>query len=405
MNVFVIPSWYPSPDYLLNGIFVKEQTIGLCTTNPSINAGVSLWGQKDNQHLLWASNPVKSILKLATANATSMVTEILPNLKEYTKPTFTWTRKINKGNIKNVIKANYYNLKAFEAQFGPADIIHAHVGYPAGYIAMEISRVTGIPYIITEHMGPFPSYLTTNRKGSIRSFYMQPYLHAAANIAVSPSHAAALRKHQIPRVQVLSNFTDEITFKPNAPEIQPAVFTFFTLSRITPLKGIDLLLHAIRELRKRTGPVKFRIGGSGSHTKVYKQLAETLGIAGDVEWLGELTREQALKEFQNCQAFILPSLYESMGVVYIEALACGKPIIATKCGGPESIVTSFNGLLVEKNNPEALAAAMLNMMKNYKSYDSHIIRQDFMDRFSSRAVLPQLLQIYQKVIDNYTYKP
>ncbi|MBF9251764.1 glycosyltransferase family 4 protein [Pontibacter sp. 172403-2] len=165
------------------------------------------------------------------------------------------------------------------------------------------------------------------------------------------------------------------------------------------------MLHAINKFRQRAGSVKFRIGGSGPHSKAYQQLAKTLDIASDVEWLGELTREQAVKEFQHCQAFILPSLYESMGIVYIEALACGKPIIATKCGGPESIVTPFNGLLVEKNNPDALAAAMLNMIKNYKSYDSNIIRQDFLNRFSSKAVLPQLLQCYQDVIENHIYKP
>ena len=68
-----------------------------------------------------------------------------------------------------------------------------------------------------------------------------------------------------------------------------------------------------------------------------------------VRLLGALSREQARDELRGCDCFVLPSRHESFGVVLAEATACGRPVISTRCGGPESIVTKENGILVEKN--------------------------------------------------------
>ncbi len=164
------------------------------------------------------------------------------------------------------------------------------------------------------------------------------------------------------------------------------------------LKAIDIFAEHIPE-------TKFLVNIAGDGDKVtYAAIAKELGIEDKVVWLGKITRQEALEQHQRNDVFILPSLIENLPVVLLEAIACGKPIIATKCGGPESIVTSQNGLLVEKNDPEGLAQAMLYMMNNYDKYDRHVIRQDFLDRFSSQAVLPQLVQLYQDSIHKHKAK-
>ena len=400
MNVFVIPSWYPSEDYPIDGIFIQEQLHGLCTTAPFINAGVSLWGQKSDQHLLWLKDHVKNIRKIISADHSPSQKSILPNLIQYNTPTFTWTRKVYRGNLEGIIKANRANLKTFEKDFGPVDIIHAHVGYPAGFIAMNLAQERDLPYVLTEHMGPFPSYYDSDKLGRLKPFYMQAYMRADANVAVSPSLASVMKGMGIPKVKVIPNFIDEHFFQPGSSPLRKRdTFTFFTLSSITPAKGIDQLLHAIKKLGIATD-VKFKIGGDGFHSQEFKRLAEQLGIAAHIEWLGPLSRKEALAAFQQCDAFVLPSLHESMGVVYIEALACGKPVIATKCGGPETIVRDYNGLLIEKNDITALADALQHMIDNAHKYNADAIRQDFLNRFSSRAVVPQLIDLYNETIKN-----
>lgn len=406
MNVFVIPSWYPTTDYPVNGIFIKEQTYALCQGNKGINVGISLWGQKNKKLLLWSKAPIQTIHKLATADRTSTKNQVLPNLVEYTNPTFTWTRKIASGNFDHVVKANLRNLQSFEAAFGPVDIIHAHVGYPAGRIALEINTKLGIPFVLTEHMIPFPSLYDSDRNGLLTPFYRASYLGASANIAVSDSLAKTMRGIGLPHVRVLPNFVDEDLFHPAITHRLPVdSFTFFTLAEMIPRKGIDLLLNAIKELIDSVKGIKFRIGGEGSYLEAYKKLAIELGVDSHVDWLGHLTRKEAAAEHRNADAFVLPSRNESMGVVYIEALASGKPVIATKCGGPETIVTTFNGLLVDKDSVKQLVKALQQMAETAHTYNPYQIREDFLIRFSKRAVIPQITDLYEEILTSKSFTP
>lgn len=104
--------------------------------------------------------------------------------------------------------------------------------------------------------------------------------------------------------------------------------------------------------------------------------------------------------FQQCDAFVfvLTSHHETFGVVYAEALACGKPIIATRCGGPESIVTSENGVLVNVGDITAIRDALLKVIRDREQYHPEVIRTDFLARFSRPAVSSQLKQLYESLL-------
>ena len=95
--------------------------------------------------------------------------------------------------------------------------------------------------------------------------------------------------------------------------------------------------------------------------------------------------------------FVLPSHHETFGVVVIEALALGKPVIATRCGGPESIIESGDGLLVPTNNIEALAQAMAEISSHMDQYDPVDIRERCRIRFGEEAIVSRLIEVYQDV--------
>lgn len=408
MNVFIIPSWYPSKDNPLNGIFIQEQTYDLCNNVPTLNIGVSLWGQKDNQTLLWVKDHVWNLPKIISASLVSSKNVVIPNLTIYNSPTYTWSRKVFKGNINGIIHANASNLQQFKSEYGQVDLIHAHVGYPAGRVALGLSRLFDIPYIITEHMIPFPSCYDADKHGNLTSYYKEPYMHSSANIAVGESLSLTMSSIGLPNVKTIPNFIDENFFIPpseNSSSANFPKFTFFTLSEIIPRKGIDILLRAIKILSHQGANINIRIGGTGPNIEEYKAMAKMFAIEDYIKWLGPLTRESARNEYQQANAFVLSSHDESMGIVYIEALACGKPVIATRCGGPETIVNDVNGILVEKKNPQELANAMMVMIKNHHQYDSYAIRKDFLNRFSKKAVIPKLIDLYQEVISQHKSTP
>jgi glycosyltransferase involved in cell wall biosynthesis len=175
-------------------------------------------------------------------------------------------------------------------------------------------------------------------------------------------------------------------------------FVFFSLCHLVAEKGVDDLLKAARLAMAELPAMRLVIGGDGPMRENLKALAEHLNIADRVTWLGQVDPAAAPSFYRSCDAFILPSRGETFGVVYVEALACGKPVIATRCGGPEAIVHEGNGLLVPIGDVRAIASAMVNMARSRDRYNADDIRNDFMKRFSRPAVVGQLLTLYRSVL-------
>lgn len=320
----------------------------------------------------------------------------MPNYYEWETPVFTWTEKLLNGNLRGIQRANEKNLQEFTRFGGKVDIIHAQVCHKAGLIARWLSKKYKIPYVITEQMSPFP-FPQILKNGRLSSRYAQAYQAASTNIAISPDLRDKMKKLGIPRVEVVPNLTDELFFLP-ASKNQDGSFTFFTLCDMREQKDLPTLFKAIARLLEKNPSVRFRIGGGGEMFVTWKNLADNMGLSPFVTWLGPLDRQQAQLEFRQAHAFVLPSIQETLGVVFLEAIACGIPVIGTRCGGPESIINDENGILVEVGNPIALCDAMEALIDNYLIYDAGEIRTSFLERFSITPVCNQLEGIYKNVI-------
>ncbi len=398
MNVFFVPSWYPSKNDPLIGQFFKDQAIGLTKTFPNLNIGVSIWGQNDERLLLWSREPFNSLGKVIKQNSIyKFQNSIYQNLTEYLTPAFTWSWEFLKGNTIRILKANAANLNSYVKQYGKVDLIHAHVAFPGGYIAEKLALEFKLPYIITEQMSPFPFYLFLDKQNLLQDRLITAYKNAKYNIAITDGLADEMQKYEIPRIRVIPNMIDQEHFKIQSGSQKNKHFTFFSLGRIVYQKGFDILLKAIaRVLEKRN--VILRIGGDGEQKPNYLKISETLGINEHVSWLGSLNRDQALKEFQNCDAFVLASRHESMGIVFAEAMACGKPVICTRCGGPEFIFDHDAGFLVNPENEPELVEAMIKMIDNSGNFNPAVIRNSFEKKFSVPKVADQIMEVYKDVL-------
>ena len=158
------------------------------------------------------------------------------------------------------------------------------------------------------------------------------------------------------------------------------------------------MLQAFQLLVRENSRVYLKIGGEGTQQGKYKALASELGIAERVEWLGLLNRQATVEHYQTCNAFALPSLHENLPLVLLEAMACGKPLISTYCGGPESIITPETGLLVEPGSAEALMKALQQLYNNYNNYDTEAIRESFCKRYSRPVVCQQIMNVYRNAV-------
>ena len=98
-------------------------------------------------------------------------------------------------------------------------------------------------------------------------------------------------------------------------------------------------------------------------------------------------------------AFVLASRIETFGVVFIEALAQGLPVVATRCGGPESIVTPANGLLIDTENQQALTEALIALHDNHRQYSPQALREACLNEFGEHSVVSQLTETYRAAIN------
>ncbi len=392
MNIFIIPSWYPSMQEPYTGIFFQEQAVIYSKQQTEDNVGIGHWGPNDHRLHLDRASGMASFAKAWKARGITPARHSwTQNCHEYFTPSLIWTRRVLNGNIQGLVKATLKNLHWFEHECGKVDIIHAHVAYPAGQVAMRLSRLLGIPFVISEHMGPFP-FPSFIQYGHIDRRLMNP-LHAANKVlSVSSFLQEQLRMHGVDS-EVARNYID--TEHLGLGEIPAERYTFLHVGRLEPEKNQALLLHAAALVQ---GDFKLRIGGTGSLRAKLEQLVRQLGLSDKVELLGTLTREDVSSEMQSADAFVLSSDYENFPVTLLEALSSGLPVIATKCGGPEEIISNSNGILVEVEDAAGLAAAMQCMLRKEVPFEKQAIRDDFRQQFGAEKATNRLRGIYLEVL-------
>jgi glycosyltransferase involved in cell wall biosynthesis len=197
---------------------------------------------------------------------------------------------------------------------------------------------------------------------------------------------------------VNSAFTAADIRVPDAEEDR-AEFRFLSIGALLPWKNHADLLRAFAIAFKDRGDVRLRIGGKGPLRQRLEHLSRELEIQDQVAFLGELSREKVLEEIRECDAFVLPSNFETFSVVLIESLAMGKPVVATDCGGPREIVNDDNGLLVPVGDVDLLAEAMQSMIEQRHLYPPISLRQACIAEYGEQAIIPRHLAVYESVLE------
>lgn len=394
MNIFVIPTWYPTPENPLSGIFTKEQCAAYASAHPKSNVIVAKW---DNGHSYLAITRPFKLFKafIRYLFAKQEDKPLTSNFSEYYTPSLFWSHKLPFGDntsfLYQCIRKSFLRAKN---TFRSISLIHAHVSYPAGYIAYKLSQEFNIPYILTEHMGPFPFPNLLEGERPIKPI-CTAFDNAARTIAVSHSLCNTIRTFHLPCSDVIPNIIDGSLFFPSSEKYDK--FTFFTLCLMSDQKGIDTLLYAISNLDEALRQkIDFLIGGDGPMLKTYMDLSRRLNLP-NVRWIGHIERENVPVYFQKSHAFVLPSKYETFGIVYAEAIASGIPVIATKCGGPEEIVEPANGRLISIDNRLELYEAIVDTYTHYGRFDPLDIRKGFELKYSKQTFIDKITTLYGEV--------
>lgn len=394
LHVIVIPSWYPSSSSPEAGAFVSEQVRALAREGLRIT--LSLWGQGETElslrrpGLLW-----RRLGQQMRSGASARWQE--DGVDHLLTRRLTWSPRVPWDELSGAIDATRRNSMEASANLGGVDLIHAHVSYPAGYIASVVAKEMGIPYVLTEHMGPFP-LPGLLRQGRPISAVDTAILGAEATIAVGERLADEIASFGFARPLVVPNLVNESRFTLRTSLSGRRPFRFLTVGRLVPAKGLDLLLRALAAVGGSTHESELVVVGEGPSASHLRALAVRLGVSHRVTWTGAIGPSQVPAVMASCDAFVLPSRHESFGVVLAEATASGLPVVATRCGGPEEIVNEINGLLVDVDDVDGLAQAMRSIQHEHAQYHASDIRADCVSRFGRDAVVRRICEVYERVL-------
>ena len=387
MKVLIIPSWYPYPQNPLAGKFFLDQAIAL-SENSNFQYAILNWGQ--NEYQLQIRHPFSAITKILRYLTARPATQLIkPNLQEVSIPHLTWTGRLFYGNIRALVKKLWSLPKP--------DIIHSYVTFPAGFLAFHLAEKWKIPYIISEHSGPFPfpEYIIGN---NVSSKITLPLHNASAVLAVSRFLQSQILTSCSVQSIVIPNLVDTEFYHPASFAEPRKRFSFFSLSSLTYAKGVMDLVEAFDIAVQKGLNADLFIGGDGYLEHKIKHKIITSHLEHRVHLLGLLNPEQALEQYQKCDCYILPSHIESFSLVLLEAMACGKPTLATDCGGPIDIVTPETGVLIPPQNPVLMAEAMLKMKENMPKYSAERIREICLKNYSPAVICNKITAVYQKVL-------
>jgi glycosyltransferase involved in cell wall biosynthesis len=235
---------------------------------------------------------------------------------------------------------------------------------------------TSLPIITTVHtpskidakyheIKDFSSFAERTQSMILYPFYESKLFHISESVtAVSFSVAKELGTYglDVSKIAVVRNGVDEKTFIPVNTCESAQKYVLYT-GRLWARKGLfDLLDCAEQVCRVRPG-VKFFIVGTGPFFSKIENEIQRKGLSGRAMLLGRVTRSKLIQLYQNATVHVIPSHYEGLPTVLLEAMSCGLPVVATNVGGNSDVISSGkNGFLVPPKSPQELAKVILKLL-------------------------------------------
>ncbi len=386
MKVLVIPGWYPGKYTPQNGNFYVEQVKYLHQAGVDVAV---ITADLDYRYYLHFDGFFRK--------RTFSVEDNVPIFR------------ISGGGFPkiNIFFLDLWSQKLYElyeryvAKFGKPDIIHAH-NFWGGYVAMKLSQKEEIPYVFSE---VFSGILSGDWPQWQKKIYVDICNNASEIIAVSRSLADVIEaKYYTRKCHIIPNFIDTDLFALKERKVLPEKFSFLGVGVLIPLKCFDLQLQAFAKIIEKGYDAKLLIIGLGKERKRLGELIVELGLTNHVTIKPEVSYERVVKEMQRADVFLLTSHTETFGIVVIEAMSVGTPVIATQTAGPIDILTKESGILVPINDVKGLARAMESMMDNYQDFNPERIRAIAVEKYSKGVVTASIIKLYLSVIDKIIFQ-
>jgi L-malate glycosyltransferase len=383
VHVLILPSWYPRFDGDAEGSFFRDQAIGLAKSG--LKVGIVFPDLRGPGRYFKAKR--RTGVSVRRDGAITEVRSHGFNWFPRSVQSFGWLWR------RHADKA----FKIYLEQFGKPDIVHVHSMEPAATAAARLQAEHGIPFVITEHATYHLQDLGSCRQ---KKEYSRLAALSSRNIAVSQAFADKLNAlyggswMYLPNI-VSPRFLEEPLIRPSNGE-----FRLVSVALLARRKRMDLVIETVAELRNRGRNVVLTIIGDGEDRPRLRQLVAELGLAEHVHFAGQVAVADMPKSMAKGHLLVSASEFETFGVTLVEGMALGMPLVATRSGGPESIVTPDVGKLVGQWHASEMADAVEDIMNDLDRFRPADIRKSCASRFSTPVISEALKTIYSNALSN-----
>lgn len=375
MNVLIIARGYPSEKHKRNGIFEFDQAKALACLGHKV---------------VYAAVDMRSIRKKRTWGFESFERDGV-SIEVFNIPIGAISQRILRTVGSIGLKKLY--KKILEKHEQP-DVIHAHfIGI--GYTAVKVFENHKMPLVLTEHSSEM-------NQNSISPYMLKlgHYTYPRVNtlITVSDHLAKNLKEKFDVNPMIIPNIVDLENFHYKYKEKKSLCFNFVSTGNLVTNKRMGYLIDAFYKAFGSNKEVYLYIFGEGPEEISLKALINKYKMENQIIMMGQVDRKLIAKQMELSHCFVLASRSETFGVAYIEAMAMGLPVIATKCGGPESFINSKNGVLVSLYDIDDLISAMVYMYNNVENYDNDFIAKQTQSQYSSNTIARSLTELYTNIL-------
>jgi len=381
MRVLVVPKWYPWPERPVFGIFCQEQARALSSRHDVV---------------VLASEATRApgflLYRLTEGQEDGLCVLRLRYRRPRLRPLAMACQ------IAGMLAA----LRRLRRQGWRPDVVHAHV-YSAGLPALILGRLNRATVVITEHYTGFQRGLIT---GSDRVVARLAFRHADLVAPVSQSLASELRALEPrARMRVVPNVVDEQAFHPappadaSKPATPRSAQRLLNVAALAEKKGHGDLLHALRALTPELD-LRLEVVGDGPLMDELRALTAELGLEAAVSFRGELPKAAVADRMREADLFVLPSLFENLPCVLLEAMASGLPFVASAVGGVPELADGPGTTLCPPGDPARLAEAIRSALASRPAVDRQALAQRTVSRFGYGAFTRVWTEIYEELVSS-----
>lgn len=378
MHVLLLPKWYPGLRDPQLGDFIRKQALG-----------ASAFVRMSVLHVEGiAGEPSPAMHELRTDNGAWELTI------RYRASALRWKPLRKVINLIRYWRASRRGWKRVRAERGKPDLLHAYILVRPALFAWWLGLSRGIPYLLSEQSSEYLDGTYAKKSALFHALNRMLFRKARTVTAVSDALGEALRGHGLcERYHVVPNVVPGLE-RPLPAAGEPGHF-LIVADLVDRTKNVSGALRALALARKHDEKAHLSIIGDGPDRSMLEHLTAELGLSDAVRFLGRMPNSGVLDRMAGAFAVVINSNVETFSVVTGEALAQGKPVIATRCGGPQAFITEANGLLIDTTADTQLAEAMLRMIADAGRWEPAAIRASVSDRFSPAAVGSSFRRVYE----------